>query len=228
MKLQLGELTIPGRYRVVLMLLLPAMIIVAAYFLLFDAQLREKKRLDTEAKGLRQELLKVTAMKNSMEKTRREYTSLKAELQYRLRQMPEEKEVPALLRQVSLTAQETKTHVKYFAPKESVPREFYLELPFEMKYTGLYHSIGYFFDGVRKLERIIHITSFSLEAKEAGSKGTLEGSCLAKTYVFLKEPLPPANKSVAPAASGGVGPRTDAGATTGPQPAKTAGPGGKE
>ena len=53
MKLQLGELTIPGRYRVVLMLLLPAVIIVAAYFLLFDAQLREKKRLDTEAKGLR-------------------------------------------------------------------------------------------------------------------------------------------------------------------------------
>ena len=170
MKLQLRALTIPGRYRVALMLLLPAVIIVAAYFLLFDAQLREKKRLDAEAKGLRQELLKVTAMKNNMEKTRREYAGLKADLQFRLRQMPEEKEVPALLRQVSLTAQETRTHMKYFAPKESVAREFYLELPFEMKYTGSYHSIGYFFDGIRKLERIIHITSFSLEAKETGPK----------------------------------------------------------
>jgi type IV pilus assembly protein PilO len=187
MKLQLKELTIPGRYRVSLMCLLPAVIIVAAYFLFFDAQLREKKRLDAEAKGLRQELLKVTAIKNNMEKTRREYASLKADLHHRLRQMPEETEVPALLRQVSLAAQETRTHVKYFAPKESLAREFYSELPFEMKYTGSYHSIGYFFDAVRKLERIIHITSFSLEAKEAGAKGTLEGSCLAKTYVFLKE-----------------------------------------
>ena len=194
MKLQLRALTIPGRYRVALMLLMPAVIIVAAYFLLFDAQLRERKRLDAEAKDLRQELLKVTTMKNNMEKTRREYAGLKADLQFRLRQMPEEKEVPALLRQVSLTARETKTHMKYFAPKESGAREFYLELPFEMNYTGSYHAIGYFFDGIRKLERIVHITSFSLEAREAGQRGALVGSCLAKTYVFMKEPLPPANK----------------------------------
>jgi type IV pilus assembly protein PilO len=228
MKHKLKIPMIPWRYMAALMLFMPAVIIVAAYFLLFDAQLREKKRLDAEVKGLRQELLKVTAMKNSMEKTRREYAALNAELHYRLRQMPEEKEVPNLLRQVSLVARETKTHMKYFAPKESGAREFYLELPFEMRYTGSYHSIGYFFDGIRKLERIIHITSFSLEAKEAGQKGALAGSCLAKTYVFMKEPLPPA--------SGGVGSRTGAGrpgyplagATAGPQPAKTAGSGGKE
>jgi len=224
MKLQVSALTIPGRYRVALMLLIPAVIIAAAYFLLFDAQLKEEKRLETEVKGLRQELLKVTAMKNNMEKTRREYAGLKADLQLRLRQMPEEKEVPALLRQVSLTAQETKTHMKYFAPKESGAREFYLELPFEMKYTGSYHSIGYFFDGIRRLERIIHITSFSLEeAKGAGPKGTLEGSCLAKTYVFMKEPLPPANKGVA--SPTGAGRRAS---TAGPQPANTGGSGGKE
>jgi type IV pilus assembly protein PilO len=189
MKLTLGELRIPGRYRIALMLLLPAAIIVAAYFLLFHAQLQEKKRLDSEVKSLRQELLKVTAMKNNMEKTRKECAALKGDLQYRLRQMPEEKEVPALLRQVSLTAQETKTHVKYFAPKEPAARDFYWELPFEMKYTGSYHGVGYFFDGIRKLERIIHITSFSLEAKEKDPKGTLEGSCLAKTYVFMKDPV---------------------------------------
>ncbi len=125
--------------------------------------------------------------------------------------------------------------MKYFAPKESVPREFYLELPFEMKYTGSYHSIGYFFDGIRKLERIIHITSFSLEAKETGPRGILEGSCLAKTYVFIKEPLPAAKANAAPPAAGGVGSHTDAvhpgyppaGGTAGSQPAKTTGSGGK-
>ncbi len=225
MKLHLPELTIPGKYRVVLVLLLPAVIIAAAYFLLFDAQIREKKRLDAEVNGLRQDLIKVTAMKNNMEKTRRQYTSLKADLNYRLRQMAEEKEVPALLRQVSLVAQETRTHVKYFAPKESTARQFYLELPFEMRYTGSYHGIGYFFDGVRKLERIIHITGFSLESKGTGPKGTLDGSCLAKTYVFMKEPLPSANKRVESTGAGRSGyPPT--GAASGPQPAP--GPGGKE
>jgi type IV pilus assembly protein PilO len=103
-------------------------------------------------------------------------------------QMPEEKEVPNLLRQVSFNAQETKTRIKYFAPKETQARDFYWELPFEMKFTGPYHNVGYFFDGIRKLERIIHITSFSLEAKEVGQKVVLEGTCVAKTYVFMKDP----------------------------------------
>ena len=32
------------------------------------------------------------------------------------------------------------------------------------------------------------MTSFSLEAKEPGQKCVLEGTCLAKTYVFMKDP----------------------------------------
>jgi type IV pilus assembly protein PilO len=74
------------------------------------------------------------------------------------------------------------------------PQEFYWELPFEMRYRAPYHSIGYFFDEIRKLERIVHITSFSLEAKEAGQKTVLEGTCIAKTYVYSKEPLPKKNE----------------------------------
>ncbi len=225
MKLNVRGLTIPVRYRIALVFLLPAVIIVAAYFLIFDAQIQEKKRLDAEAQGLRQELVKLTAMKRSLEKARIEYAHLKADLHDKLRQMPEEKEVPALLRQVSLAAQETRTHVKYFAPKEPVARDFYSELPFEMKYAGPYHSIGYFFDGVRKLERIIHITSFSVEAKDAGPKGTLEGTCLAKTYVFLKEPLPPASGGAASHTGAGRPGYPPAGATAGSQPDRTAGPG---
>ena len=64
--------------------------------------------------------------------------------------MPEEKEVPDLLRQVSLAAQESRTRIKYFAPKEMKAGDFYWELPFEMRYSGPYHSVGYFFDGIRR------------------------------------------------------------------------------
>jgi len=101
--------------------------------------------------------------------------------------MPEEKEVPNLLRQVSFTAQETKTRIKFFAPKETQAREFYLELPFEIKYAAPYHSVGYFFEGIRRMERIVHVASFSLEAKGTPEKMHLEGSCTAKTYVYLKD-----------------------------------------
>jgi Tfp pilus assembly protein PilO len=44
------------------------------------------------------------------------------------------------------------------------------------------------------MERIVRVTSFSLEAKGTGQKVQLEGSCLAKTYVFQKEPKPKESK----------------------------------
>jgi len=101
--------------------------------------------------------------------------------------MPEEKDVPNLLRQVSTLGQEAKLRLKFFEPKPLQAREFYFELPFEIRYTGGYHNVGYFFDGVRKLDRIIHIANFSLESKVVASKLTLEGTGLAKTYVYTKE-----------------------------------------
>ena len=104
-----------------------------------------------------------------------------------MRQMPEEKEVPNLLRQISTTAQGARIKIKYFAPKDVQQADFYAELPFEIKYAGPYHGLGYFFDGIRNMERIVHVTSFSLEAKGSGQKPVLEGSCLAKTYVFQKD-----------------------------------------
>jgi type IV pilus assembly protein PilO len=86
-----------------------------------------------------------------------------------------------------LVGQEAKLRVKFFEPKQLQAKDFYYELPFELRYTGGYHNAGYFFDGVRKLDRIIHVANFSLESKVVASKLTMEGTCLAKTYVYSKE-----------------------------------------
>lgn len=188
MNLRIKVPIITSKYGPMLAVLLSALIMAGAYFLLFDGQLREKKRLEADVSARRQELARMAAIKANMDKIRRSCAELKGEFETRMRQIPDEKEVPDLLRQVSLAAQESRIRLRYFAPKESKPRDLFWELPFEMKYTAPYHSAGYFFDGIRGLERIVHVTSFSLEAKEAGRRAPLEGTCLAKTYVFMKDP----------------------------------------
>ncbi|OPY66519.1 MAG: Pilus assembly protein, PilO [Syntrophorhabdaceae bacterium PtaU1.Bin034] len=188
MRLDIKELSLPKKYRIVLFIALPALILLASYFLIFSSQWQETDRLKGEIRKGRQELSKVTAAKNNIEKARKECNQIRADLQDLIRQMPEEKEIPGLLRQVSLTAQETKTKIKYFAPKSPEARELYSELPFEIKYSAPYHSVGYFFDGIRKLERIVQVASFTLDSREVGQKVLLEGTCTAKTYIFQKEP----------------------------------------
>jgi len=186
-KMELTAIAIPKRYSLPLIVGLNVVILVISYFLVFDGQFREKGALTGDLSRAQQELARLTAISNKMAKTRKEYASLTRDLQEMMRQMPEEKEIPDLLRQISTTAQGARMRIKYFAPKDVQQRDFYAELPFEIKYAGLYHSLGYFFDGIRNMERIVHVTSFSLESKGTAQKAVLEGSCLAKTYVFQKE-----------------------------------------
>jgi type IV pilus assembly protein PilO len=187
MKMELTAIAIPKRYSLPLIIGLNIVILVASYFLVFGAQFQEKAALDRELGTARQELARLTAIRNNLDKVRREYAALTEDLEGMTKQMPEEKEIPNLFRQVSSTAQGARMKIKYFAPKEAQPADFYSELPFEIKYTGLYHSLGYFFDGVKNLERIVHVTSFSMESKGTVHKPILEGSCLAKTYVYQKD-----------------------------------------
>jgi len=180
-------ISIPKKYRLPLIVFLGVAIVVAGYFLLLKPQFEEKDRVAIEQNKAREELAKLTVFQNNIEKARKEYAQVKLNLEEAMRQMPEEKEIPNLLRQVSLTAQETKTRIRYFAPKAIQAADFYSEVPFEIKYTAPYHSVGYFFDGIRKLERIIHVTSFSLESKTSSGKVILDGTCTAKAYVLPKQ-----------------------------------------
>jgi type IV pilus assembly protein PilO len=174
-------------YKLIFILGINILIFVLLFFFIIKPQFETKKKLLTEYQGIKKDLEKMIAVKNNMEKSRKEYTELQEALKQVLKQLPETKDIPNLLRNVSNVGTETGIKVKYFEPKAMQNKEFYAELPFEIKYSGSYHNIGYFFDGVRKLERIIHIANFSLDSKGTPAKIVLEGSCLAKTYVYLKE-----------------------------------------
>ena len=175
------------KHRIVIICVLGILLLIGAYYLIWRPQFDEKQRLASEADSLVQQHNKLLAIKADLPRAKKEFIQLKANLETVLRQIPEDKEIPGLLRQVSSTAQETKTRLKYFAPRQTQARDFYSELPFDIRYSGSYHNLGYFFDGVSKLERIVHITSFTLESKGADDKIVLDGNCVAKTYVASKE-----------------------------------------
>jgi type IV pilus assembly protein PilO len=129
------------------------------------------------------------AIKNNMPKFRHEYAQIQELLQQTLKQLPETKDIPNLLRNVSNIGSETRLKITYFEPKALQNKEFYAELPFSIRYSGPFHNIGYFFDGIRKLERIINITSFTLtsDPKAIPARMVLSGECVATTYVYMRE-----------------------------------------
>jgi type IV pilus assembly protein PilO len=146
-----------------------------------------KKKLTNDYQLVKKDLDKMVEIKNNMEKYRQEYAQVQETLSQILRQLPETKDIPNLLRNVSTIGTETRVKVTYFEPGAVQNKDFYGEFPFNFKFVGPFHNIGYFFDGIRKLERVIDIRSFSLVAKGAPPRVFLEGEGSAKSYVYLKE-----------------------------------------
>jgi type IV pilus assembly protein PilO len=176
-------------YKLLFSLIFNVLIFALLFYFIINPQLETKRHLLGEYNKIKYELDNMIAIKNNMPKFRQEYAQLQELLHQTLKQLPETKDIPNLLRNVSNIGSETRLKITYFEPKTLQNKEFYSELPFSIRYSGPFHNIGYFFDGIRKLERIINITSFTLtsDPKAAPTRMVLTGECVATTYVYMKE-----------------------------------------
>ena len=69
-----------------------------------------------------------------------------------------------------------------FKPGQVVVKDYYAELPIDIKVTGNYHDIGSFTSDVANLPRIVTLNNLSLAA---GKDGTLTLEAVAKTFRYL-------------------------------------------
>jgi type IV pilus assembly protein PilO len=106
------------------------------------------------------------------------------------KQLPDEKEIPDLLRNVSSLGKESNLEFILFRPKPEEPQQFYARVPIDLAVIGHYHDLGVFFDKVSKLPRIINVVDFNMtRAKEARAKddSAVRASCLLNTYRFVEK-----------------------------------------
>lgn len=103
-------------------------------------------------------------------------------------QLPEQKEIPELLRQVSRLGQDSGLEVLLFRQQPEQLHDLYTEVPVQMSVRGGYHDIALFFDQVRRLDRIVNVADVSLqEPRLAGDQMAVDASFSATTYRFLSE-----------------------------------------
>jgi len=178
---------IPAVYKSIIILVLVAVALAGLFYFVAKPKWEERTKLQKDYSDLRAELNKLKELQNNLEKHRREYAQMQEKLQDVLKQLPETKDVPNLLRNITNVSEETRLKIKYFEPKEIKNRELYSELPFEIKFSGRFHNTAFFFDSIRKMDRLVNITNFSLEAKGTARDVVLEGSCTANAYLYTKE-----------------------------------------
>ena len=106
-----------------------------------------------------------------------------------LRQLPSKTEVADLLVDITQTGLASGLEFNLFQPKPETPKEFYAELPIEIKVKGNYHQLGEFVSGIAALPRIVTIHNINIKS-ETGAGGKSSGlvmEAIAKTYRYLDE-----------------------------------------
>ncbi|MFH1217713.1 MAG: type 4a pilus biogenesis protein PilO [Pseudomonadota bacterium] len=162
----------------------------AFYFLSYSPKTKEIAGLESKKAGLVAEVNKVEKAAKEIDKHRAEMAETKLMFGEASRLLPQEQEIPSLLTSISDLGQNSGLDFLSFIPKAEIAKEFYAEIPVDIKVRGPYHNVGVFLDKVSDLSRIVTVSNITMGgAKKVAGEMILETSFNLVTYRFI-EPAP--------------------------------------
>lgn len=168
----------------VLLLAFGAVLLGGYKFLITDqlTQLNKKEQdeqtLRTEFSAKQARAANLDAYKAQLEEMRRSFGAM-------LRQLPGEAEIDTLLTDISQAGLASGLQQELFSPQSEVAREFYAEVPIEIRLSGSYHQFGEFASSVAALPRIVTLHNINITQGKGG--GDLTMNVVAKTYRYLED-----------------------------------------
>ena len=159
-------------------------VVVLGYFAYWSGQFEEQ-----EAGAAREQTLRTEyRMKTAQAVNLAALVAQKAQVdQYVVRlekQLPSKAEMAALLSDINQAGLGRGLQFELFKPGQVVARDYYAELPIDIKVTGNYHDIGAFASDMANLPRIVTLNNMSLSA---GRDGALTLDAVAKTFRYLDQ-----------------------------------------
>ncbi len=99
------------------------------------------------------------------------------------KQLPGKAQIDALLSEINQAGAGRGLRFELFKPGAFVIRDYYVELPIDIKINGNYHDIGAFTGDIANLSRIVTLNNLVLTANKEGGGLTMEA--VAKTFRYL-------------------------------------------
>jgi type IV pilus assembly protein PilO len=130
----------------------------------FNYPVRKAKivALEKEHEKLAAEVEKARRVVGDLARLEAEYERLHDQWLSAQELLPEEKEMPDLLRQVTTAGSRAGVEFALFEPSSQVAKEFHTEHPIKVTVRGNYHQVGSFLGRLSNMERIVNVSSLAL------------------------------------------------------------------
>lgn len=170
---------------------LPSLILSIAIIILVILPKQKKiKELDTNIDKQNNEIAASQAKSAKLEILKQENERLIKRIKELQIQLPEEKEISSLLKQVSDMGTAAGLVIKSWKPGQKTTHAsgIVYEIPVSVDVIGTYHNLGYFLSGLTKLNRIVNVSDMKLTNPKAGKGENLLGvSFTASTFSAVPE-----------------------------------------
>jgi len=124
----------------------------------------------------------------NLPRLQREHKMLDMQLLKAVAELPNQKQIAALLTHISAQAQQAGLNVLLFRPRAETFQEFYAEVPVDITVKGNFHNTVSFFDAVGRLDRLINIDNIGFRNPTiAGDNVILETTSVATAFRFLDD-----------------------------------------
>ena len=157
-------------------------VLVTAGWIYYDTidQLDELEKTELKEQELRKtfEMKQIKAV--NLDDYRNQLKQIEASLGDMIRQMPTKAEVANLLVDISQTGLASGLEFKLFKPGVDIRKDFYSELPINIKVVGLYEELGLFVSGLAALPRIVTVHNVAITPKKDSK--AMEMTAIVKTY----------------------------------------------
>ena len=177
----------PAAAKAVVILFLMGCVIFLGYWFHSKDQLLALEQFEQKEQELKKVFEKKARQAVNLEAYENQLAEMRESFGAMLRQLPNKTEVADLLVDVSQTGLASGLEFELFKPRREVPREFYAELPINIRVVGDYHEFGDFVSGVAALPRIVTLHNVNIKRRDGKKSDVLVMNLTAKTYRYLED-----------------------------------------
>jgi type IV pilus assembly protein PilO len=179
-------LKLPGKQKIVILILSVVLIGAGFYFVLIRPKQEELTNLQTKLTDLQNQVRENKLIADNFFRHEKEYLQLNKELERALTELPDQKQIPLLLTSITSAGKVSGLDFLIFKPRQEEPKEFYASVPVDITVSGTYYSVAKFFTAVSDLPRIVNISNVVFaDIKSSVDQTNLKVTCLATTFRFL-------------------------------------------
>lgn len=177
-----------ARQRVMVGVGLIVFVFGAYWYFVLSGRWAETAKITAKVVELRDQRANKQKLVANMDQLQETVRDLGAQLKQAEAQLPDSKEIPDLLSNISSAGRDSGLEMISFRQKQEQLKDFYAEVPVEVAVRGNYHQVASFFDRVSKLDRIVNVADIAIQGpKREGDVMIVDTACSAVTFRFLDE-----------------------------------------